>query len=78
MDVFPPLIGDSDILNGIFSGSTLNFNTAFEYGGDQYQCSYYGQRLPDQQTLIGEYDCSIPGSTFTDTGSWTLAKIQTQ
>ena len=69
VDVFPPHIGDSDILNGFFSGNNLSFDTAYSNRGDQYRCSYFGQRQPDQQTLIGEYDCFVVGSTFTDTGS---------
>ena len=71
VEVSLPHIGDSDILNGTFSGNVLTFDTAFSYIGDRYECSYAAHRQPDQQTLIGIYDCIVVGSTFNDTGTYT-------
>ena len=73
VEVSLPHIGDSDVLNGTFSGNVLTFDTAFSYSGDRYECSYAAQRQPDQQTLIGIYDCIVVGSTFNDTGTYTLS-----
>ena len=74
----PHHFGSGAISFGAFSGEFLVFETAFIDRGARWECTYTADRQPDQQTLIGEYSCSLLGSTVTDTGSWSATRIQTQ
>ena len=74
----PHHFGSGLISFGAFSGESLVIETAFNDRGDQWQCTYRADRQPDQQTLIGEYSCSLLGSSVTDSGSWSATRIRTQ
>jgi len=73
----PHRVGIGTIAYGDITEGFLVIQTFFKESEGEWECVHWGDRLADRQTLTGEYECYLAGSS-TDYGSWSVNRIDTQ